>query len=140
MKLPLLAIPIALLSACAATAPQGPGARTSRTDACVLQSAITGFKPLDDSHIVLYDHVGHKGAYLAEILPGCFDLSNQTSLAAIDGDGNGRICGYGRDDIAYRQFGRLESCRVMKLEQLTDERLAALLEKKTGKPHKVVIQ
>jgi len=62
------------------------------------------------------------------------------TLVSLCCDGNGRICGYGRDDIAYRQFGRLESCRVMKLERLTDERLAALLEKKTAKPRKVVIQ
>lgn len=140
MRLPLLAIPIALLSACAATPPQEGGPRTSRTDVCVFQSSITGFKPLDNSHVVLYDGVGTKDAYLAEITPGCFDLSHQSSLAAVDGDGNGRICGYGRDNIAYQQFGRLESCRVMTLERLTDERLAEVLEKKTKKPRKVLIE
>ena len=140
MKFPLLVIPVVLLSACAATTPQEQGSRNSRTDVCVLQSSITGFEALDDSHVVLYDRVGNKSVYLAEILPGCFDLSHQTSLAAIDGDGNGRICGYGRDNIAYHQFGRLESCRVIRLEQLTDERLAALREKKTEKPRKVVIE
>lgn len=140
MRLPLLAIPIALLSACAATPPQQEAPRSFRTDVCVFQSSITGFKPLDDRHVVLYDGVGNKNAYLAEITPGCFDLSHQSTLAAIDGDGNGQICGYGRDNIAYRQFGRLESCRVMTLERLTDERLAAVLETKTKKPRKVIIE
>ncbi len=140
MRLLLLAIPIALLSACATTQPQEEGPRTSRTDVCVFQSSITGFKPLDDRYVVLYDGAGNKGAYLAEITPGCFDLSHQVTLAAIDGDGNGQICGYGRDSIAYEQFGRMESCRVMTLERLTDERLAAVLEKKTKKPHKVIIE
>jgi len=88
---------------------------------------------------VLYDGVGNKKAYLAKVAPGCFDLSHQDTLAAIDGDGNGQICGYGRDDIAYRQFGRLESCRVTTLQQLTEEGLAAELEKDAKKPRKMVI-
>jgi len=139
MRLPLLAIPIALLSACAATPPQEEGSRTARTDACVFQSSISGFKPLDDSHVILYGP-RNKDAYLAEITPGCFDLSHQSSLAAIDGDGNGQICGYGRDDIAYQQFGRMERCRLFRLEKLTDERLAAVMEMKAKKPRKVIIE
>lgn len=140
MRLPLLAIPIALLSACASTPAQEEGSRTSRTDVCVFQSSITGFRPLDDRHVVLYDGAGNKNAYLAEITPGCFDLSHQVTLAAVDGDGNGQICGYGRDNIVYEQFGRMESCRVMTLERLTDERLAAVLANKTKKPRKVIIE
>ena len=138
MRLPLLAIPIALLSACAAPPPQEEGERPSRAADCVFQSTVTGFKPLDDQHVVLYG-IGNKDTYLAEIAPGCFDLSHQVTLAAVDGDSNGQICGYGRDAIAYREFGRLESCRVMSLERLTDERLAVLLEKKTKKPRKTII-
>lgn len=140
MKLPLLAIPIALLSACAVTPAQEGAPRSSRTDVCVFQSQVTGFKPIDDRHVVLYDGVGNKNAYIAEVTPGCFDLSHQVTLAAVDGDGNGRICGYGRDNIVYEQFGRLESCRVTTLERFTDERLAALMEKKAKKPRKVIIE
>lgn len=139
MKLPLLIFLIALLPACAAThsgegAPQGVG-----TDACVFQSSITGFKPLDDSRVILYGR-GGKDAYLAVMTLGCFDLAQQTQLAAIDGDGNGQICGYGRDNIAYQTFGRTESCRVTTLRRLTEEQLAAALEKKTKKPRKVLIE
>ncbi len=140
MRLPLLTVPLALLSACAATPPPEEGPRTARTDACVFQSSIGGFKALDDSHVILYDDVGNKNAYLASVTPGCFDLLHQDNLAAVDGDGNGQICGYGRDSIAYRQFGRMEDCRVMTLEKLTDERLAAVLEQKAKKPRKVIIE
>jgi len=140
MKLLLLALPIALLSACAAKPPQkGDAPRTARTDACVFESQITGFEPLDDRHILLYG-LGKKEPYLAEITPGCFDLQNQTALAAIDGDGNGQICGYGRDNIVYREFGRTESCRIMTLEKATEERIAAVREKKAKKSRKVIIQ
>ncbi len=137
MRFMLLAIPVALFCGCAATPPQ-EGERTSRGADCVFQSVVTGFKPLDDRHIVLYG-VGRKDAFLAEVTPGCFDLSHQFTLAAVDGDGNGQICGYGRDQIAYREFGRLESCRVMSLERLTDERREALLSKTVKKPRKTII-
>ncbi len=100
---------------------------------------ITGFDPLDDTHILLYGF-GKQEPFLAEITPGCFDLKNQTSLAAIDGDGNGQICGYGRDNIVYREFGRTESCRIMTLEKATEERIAAVREKKAKKSRKVIIQ
>lgn len=141
MKLPLLAIPIALISACTATPQKEDGPRPARTDACVFQSAITGFQPLDDSHVILYDGVGNKHEYIAEITPGCFDLSHQVNLAAIDGDGNGQICGFGRDNLAYEQFGRTESCRITTLELLTEEGLAKVREKEAKKKsRKVIIQ
>ena len=44
------------------------------------------------------------------------------SLAAVDGDGNGQICGFGRDSVAYQRLGNVESCRILGLEQLSDER------------------
>jgi hypothetical protein len=139
MRYLLLAIPVALLSACAAT-PQKEGPRAAKTDACVSQSSITGFKALDESRVILYDDIGSKKAYLAEVMGGCFDLSHQSRLSAIDGDGNRQICGYGRDSIAYEQFGRVENCRIMTVELLTDESLAAALEKKARKPRKVIIE
>ncbi len=141
MRLVQLVFPLlALLAGCAVPAPREEGAPAPRTDACVFQSSITGFRVLDDSRVVLYDGVGNKKVYLARVAPGCFDLSHQDTVAAIDRDGNGQICGYGRDDIAYRQFGRLESCRVTTLQQLTEEGLAAELEKDAKKPRKVIIE
>ena len=140
MRLTPLAIPLVLLAGCAATPPKEGAAHSSRTDACVFQSTITAFRALDDTRVLLYDRTGNKNVYLAEVAPGCFDLAHQSSLAAIDGDGNGQICGFGRDNITYQQFGHMESCRVTTLERLTDERLAAVMEKKTKKPRKVVIE
>lgn len=134
MRSVLLAIPIALLAACAATSPQ-EGARTSHGADCVFHSTVTGFKPLDDRHIVLYG-IDRNDVYLAQITVGCFDISHQVTLAAVDRDGNGQICGYGRDSIVYREFGRLESCRVISLERLSDERREALLAKADKKPRK----
>ncbi len=81
--------------------------------------------------------VGRK-AYLAEIAGGCFDVKGQSALAAVDGDRNGQICGFGRDSIAYRGLGRVENCRILGLEELSDERRLELgLGVPQPKPRKV---
>jgi hypothetical protein len=53
-------------------------------------------------------------------------VQSQYQLAAVDGDGNGQICGYGRDSIAYQRLGMVDKCRILGLEQLSDERRAQL--------------
>ncbi|MBM4220067.1 MAG: hypothetical protein FJ171_10675 [Gammaproteobacteria bacterium] len=93
----------------------------TRTGDCVFQSGIDGFDTLDDRHVVLYSG-GRRRAYLAELTGVCFDLGGQVSLTAVDGDGNGQICGYGRDSLAFQRMGRVENCRILGLEQLSDER------------------
>jgi hypothetical protein len=79
------------------------------------------FQAIDDRYLVLYAS-GRRKAYLAEIAGGCFDVKFETALAAVDGDRNGQICGFGRDSIAYRRLGMVEDCRILGMEQLSDER------------------
>jgi len=129
-------IPLSLL-ALAACVSQGPQSqigheqqsareiKMARTSDCVFQSTISGFGTLGDRHVVLYGP-GERQAYLAEMSPGCFDVGSQVTLAAVDGDGNGQICGYGRDAVAYRGLGKVEHCRIMALEKLTEERRVTL--------------
>ena len=93
----------------------------SRTNDCVHHSSITGFEALDDRHVVLFG-MGNRKAYLAEVAAACVGISYQGALVAVDGDGNGQICGFGRDSVAYRNLGRAENCRILGLEQLPDER------------------
>jgi len=97
----------------------------SRTSDCVYQSSISGFEALDDRYVVLFAS-GRRKAYLADLSAGCLDVRNQNALAPVDGDGNGQICGFGRDSIAYRRMGMVEDCRILGLEQLSDERREAL--------------
>lgn len=97
----------------------------SRTSDCVFQSTISGFEALDDRYVVLFAS-GSRKAYLADLSAGCLDVRNQSALAPVDGDGNGQICGFGRDSIAYRRMGMVEQCRILGLEQLSDEKRMAL--------------
>lgn len=128
MKTMTLALPLVFLAACASSGPQSQLGKQdprriemSRTSDCVFHSTISGFNALDDNYVVLFG-MGSRKAYLAQIAGGCFDMSHQFSLAAVDGDGNGQICGFGRDSLAYQRLGMVENCRIMALEELSDER------------------
>jgi hypothetical protein len=128
MKTATLCLPLLALAACVSSGPQSQLGKTkpqriemSRTTDCVHHSTISGFQALDDRYVVLFSQ-GNRKAYLADVAAACFNLKNQSSLAAVDGDSNGQICGAGRDSIAYRNLGMVEDCRILSLEQLSDER------------------
>lgn len=136
MRSALLSATALLLAACASTGPQSQlgteqkakekqQIRLTRTSDCVFQSTISDFTTLDDTHVVLFAS-GRRQAYLAELTGGCFDVRSQSSLMAVDGDQNGQICGFGRDSVAYRRMGLVEECRIMGLQQLSDERRVEL--------------
>ena len=64
-------------------------------------------------------------------------MQSQYALAAVDGDRNGQICGFGRDSLAYRRLGMVEDCRILGMEQLSDERRLELgLDVPQPKPRK----
>ena len=118
------------LAACVSSGPEsqlGTQAKASqaikmtRTSDCVFQSTISDFTVLDNEHVVFFSMGGRK-AYLTQITPGCFDVKSRVQLAAVDGDRNGQICGFGRDSIAYQGLGMVEDCRIMGMEELSDER------------------
>ena len=131
MKIPApLLCTALLLSACASSGPESQlgtqedaprRIEMSRTSDCVFQSTVRDYDAIDDRYIVLYD-IGRRRAYLAEISGGCFDVKYRSSLAVVDGDRNGQICGFGRDEVAYERMGLVEHCRILGMEKLTDER------------------
>lgn len=119
---------LAILAACASPGPQSQlgmeepaQVESSGTSTCVFHSSIDSFEPLDDRRIVLFDK-GKHNAYLAEMATGCFNIEMQTMFAAVDGDGNGQICGQSGDSLAYRRLNSVENCRILGLHELSDER------------------
>lgn len=134
MKITFLSVSMLLVAACTSSGPQsqigtqekaGRRIQMTRTSDCVFQSAISGFEALDDRYVVLFS-MGRRKAYLAEISGGCFDMKSQSALVPVDGDGNGQICGFGRDSIAYRRMGMVEDCRILGMQELSDERRVEL--------------
>lgn len=130
MKSALLPLSALLLAACVSSGPksqlgteqkESQRIKLTRTSDCVFQSSINDFAALDDTHVVLYS-MGRRKAYLTELAGACFDVRSQSTLAAIDGDRNGQICGFGRDSIAYRRMGMVEECRILGMQELSNER------------------
>ena len=128
MKAAIATLPLLALGACVSSGPQSQLGKKEeqrielkRTSDCVFQSTISGFEALDDRYVVLFS-MGRRKAYLVEIAGGCFDMKSQHTLAPVDGDGNGQICGFGRDSVAYRGLGRVENCRILGIEEMNDER------------------
>ena len=95
---------------------------------CISESLVSGFNALDDRHLLLYGS-GSRRVFLVEIAPACFDLKYRNTLAVVDGDNNAQICGFGRDLIGFEQLGRVESCRIMGMEELSEERRLEVLGK-----------
>jgi len=130
MKTPLAAAASLLLAACVSSGPESQLGKQdnkprriamSRTSDCVFASTIQDFAVIDERYVVLYS-IGRRDAYLTELTGGCFDVRFQSTLATIDGDRNGQICGFGRDSIGYERATLVESCRIMGMEKLTEER------------------
>jgi len=130
MKTALLPIAALLLAACVSSGPESQIGKQdkeqqrivlTRTSDCVYQSTIDGFDALDNTHVVLYS-MGQRKAYLAELTGACFDVKDLSSLAAVDGDNNGQICGFGRDSVVYRRMGMVENCRILGMQELSNER------------------
>jgi len=130
MKTALLPIAALLLAACVSSGPESQLGKQdkeqqrivlTRTSDCVYQSTIDGFDALDNTHVVLYS-MGQRKAYLAELTGACFDVKDLSSLAAVDGDNNGQICGFGRDSVVYHRMGMVENCRILGMQELSDER------------------
>ena len=135
MKSAILLLAV-LLVACASTDSMVQARHKARPDPhvlqgasdCVSESLVSGFNALDDRHLLLYGS-GSRRVFLVEISPACFDLKFGNTLAVVDGDGNGQICGFGRDTIAFEQLGRVQSCRIMGMEELNEERRLEVLGK-----------
>jgi hypothetical protein len=96
------------------------------TSDCISESLVSGFNALDDRHLLLYGS-GSRRVFLVEVTPACFDLKYRNTLGVVDGDSNGQICGFGRDTIGFEQLGRVESCRIMGMEELSEERRLEVL-------------
>ena len=86
----------------------------------MFQRKIEDFEAIDDSTSCCTPRAGARPTSRRSRAPA--STSEPVTLAAVDGDRNGQICGFGRDSLAYQNLGMVENCRILGLEQLSDER------------------
>jgi Family of unknown function (DUF6491) len=114
----------ALLAPIAAAAADSAKPATDGND-CVFSGTINDWRPLDDRHLVIWAP-NRKDAYLVSLSFPLTNLKSRESMAIIDNNGDGRLCGYGMDQIVIGGGPYPEKSTVMGMTKLDEAGLAAL--------------
>lgn len=129
MNTRMLILMLGLLSAeyvTAAPAPDAPNT-SSKTDtnACVFFSTVYDWKALDRSHLVIWAP-GGKNPYLVTTSFPLTQLQFADRLGFVDGNNDGRLCGFGMDKIVVPDAAFTEQASIASMSPLDDAGLAAL--------------
>lgn len=89
---------------------------------CLSQSRISSFEAIDPSRMLIFGP-GGKEAFLAELGAGCSGMDRRSTIAFVDGDRNGLICGTGLDSVSFKDGPRVASCRIRSMRRLSPEEL-----------------
>lgn len=72
---------------------------SKKEDACVYSDQIQGWNVLDSRHVLIWSPT-YKTAYLLTLIAPLADASVTISLAFVDGDHDGMICGHSSDAVS----------------------------------------
>jgi hypothetical protein len=120
---------VAALSACASqpATPDTPRKSTPSRSAedCVFSLSVGDWTALDTQRLILYGP-GSRQPYLVKLAFPSQDLVFGETIGVQDGDGNGRICGWGFDAILVAG-GMPERMPIASVQKLSKEEAAALI-------------
>jgi hypothetical protein len=119
----------AALGACA-NQPAAPGTPLKSTPSttpedCLFSLTVGNWTALDPERLILYAP-GSRQAYLVKLSIPSSDLVFSTSIGVQDGDGNGRICGWGFDAILI-VGGTPDRIPIASVQKLTTDEAAKLI-------------
>ena len=120
---------LATTMAMAAETPANTEAAASKPDsnACTWFSSIDDWKELDDRNLIVW--ASRKEFYHVELSIPLFDLSTAPSIAFVDHNHDGRLCGFGMDEIVIPHSSVFGSSTIIGMTRLDDDGLARLAEK-----------
>lgn len=84
---------------------------------CISVRSINSFDAIDDRHVYL--KAAGKKHYLFTLWGGCVGLRSAHTIAVKDTFS--RVCSDGFGEIAYRDMGRLQSCRIDTIEPVASK-------------------
>jgi hypothetical protein len=127
MKNALLAAAVAIAMAAGASAHATAENGKSRRDECVFARTINDFKVLDRNKMVIWAPT-HSKAYLVELSMPMPELKFANTIAVVDRNHDGMLCGYGMDRIVAVDSspGFRTPATVMGMRRLDDSELAQL--------------
>lgn len=94
---------------------------------CVFARTILDWRALDSRNLVVWAP-GRKDAYHVKLSFPLHDLKTHENVAIVDHNGDGRICGYGMDQVVTVGGPQAERATIMGMERLDEAGLASLSE------------
>lgn len=95
---------------------------------CLFFRTVQNWRVLDDRHLVIWAP-GQNDPYLLATLNSVWNLKSQEQLAFIDGNHDGRLCGFGGDAIATTNNpGWNDKATIASVRRLDDAALAQVSE------------
>jgi len=93
-------------------------------NACTWFRTIDDWRRLDDRNLIVWGP--NKVPYHVELSMPLFDLGTTESIAFIDGNNDGQLCGFGMDRVVVPDAPIFESSTIMGMTRLTDANVAQL--------------
>lgn len=108
---------------------------TTKADnnACAWSSSIDDWRELDNRNLIVW--VSKKEYYHVELSMPLVDLGSSDSLAFVDHNHDGRVCGFGMDAVVVPRstaFGKASIIGMTRLDEVGLEQLAAKYKVKLG--------
>ena len=123
-----------LLLACLLASATGWAADTNETkqarddgNACTWFTSIDDWRRLDDRNLIVW--ASRNEAYLVELTMPLMDLDTAESIGFMDRNHDGRLCGFGMDEIVIPRSPVFNSSTIAAMKRLDEADLAALAQK-----------
>ena len=112
------------LSPLAGSAADNPGSAPD-DNACVFSGTISDWRALDDRNLVIWAP-SRRNAYHVTLGFPLTNLKSEEDLLIIDNNGDGRLCGYGMDQIVISGGAFAEKSTITGMTRLDESGLVAL--------------
>ncbi len=97
-------------------------------NSCIFAGTINDWRGLDSRNLVIWAPNGHM-AYHVTLGFALTDLKSTETLNVVDGNGDGRLCGYGMDQLVITSGPYPEKSTIIGMTKLDDAALAELGDK-----------
>lgn len=132
------AVVATVLGSAPLSAAETPAAKKD-DNSCIFAGTINDWRGLDSRNLVIWAPNSHV-AYHVTLGFGLTDLRSTETLGVIDGNGDGRLCGFGMDQLVVTSGPYPEKSTITGMTKLDDAALAELGDKykvnlvRKGKP------
>lgn len=102
-------------------------AKATDDNQCVFSRTVNDWRALDSRNMVIWTP-GRKDAYLVTLSFPLHNLRSEENVAIVDSNGDGRLCGFGMDQVVTASGAFTERATITGMEHLDEAGLAALSE------------